>query len=165
MTYTLRCTRGARKPSAQPSPGAPQAINQHYISCKRLMEPEMVGLYLTGKGYSHGSKRRATQQPLTNTFMPLSKQQHDPHKDFTKFVITAELYFWKLNISLDSFKKLGAVVLWAFTAHKDGCMFKDDLIQPFHTFWLNFPTQQHQQWIPEGQNPTPQRDDVNFFAF
>eukprot|EP00983_Pelagomonas_calceolata_P058943 1145703-Pelagomonas_calceolata.AAC.2 len=60
------------------------------------MEPEVVELDLTGEGTSHGSERRATQQPLKSTFMLLSKQQHDFH-NFTKYVITAELSFRKLN--------------------------------------------------------------------
>eukprot|EP00983_Pelagomonas_calceolata_P049090 1141337-Pelagomonas_calceolata.AAC.2 len=61
------------------------------------METESVELDLTGEGSSHASKRRATQWLLKSTFMPLSKQQHDFHKEFTKFVIIAGLSLWKVS--------------------------------------------------------------------
>eukprot|EP00967_Tisochrysis_lutea_P039532 scaffold47346_cov17-Tisochrysis_lutea.AAC.1 len=51
-----------------------QAIKQHSILCKQHMEPRVMELYLTGEGSSHGSKRRATQQPPTDTFMHSLKQ-------------------------------------------------------------------------------------------
>eukprot|EP00983_Pelagomonas_calceolata_P085872 1156645-Pelagomonas_calceolata.AAC.5 len=109
-------------------------------------EPEVVELDLTREGSSHGSKRRATQQPLTNTSMLLSKQQHDFHKK---------------SRQRDGFKKLGTAVLWAFTAHEDGCMCEDDLIHLFHLlaqFVFHGNTSKGSLGV---NNPSPPRNDVN----
>eukprot|EP00983_Pelagomonas_calceolata_P000933 33348-Pelagomonas_calceolata.AAC.1 len=51
------------------------------------MEPELMELDLTGKGSSHGSKCRATWQPLTDTFMPSLKQS----MTFTRILLSLSL--------------------------------------------------------------------------